>query len=865
MAKVFCTTARQECSIARRLTGSLMITVGLVSLITVGAIYWREVAKNTRELEEKADDIIAYQIGVLAKPLYDLDHHATRIVGATIAHNELVAELTIKDYFGRVAFAYTNPHHAGSVTRTAPVLHDDETVGEVFVSLTADFREHRNRSLLNSFAITILPILFTLIVVSGLLVRTFLRRPLDRLNAMVGAYAEGRYEAIEAHQPYVEFRPFSQVLQTMGRQILGQLRDLATAEEKYRSIFENAIEGIFQSTPEGRYFSVNPAMADLLGYASPAEVLATITDIARQTYLSSEDRERFNRLMEQDGRVIEFETELRRKDGTTLAVSISARAVRDEAGAILHYEGYLVDITRRKKAIEALHRTTAQLALLLESLPIVAFTARAGGDFAITYVSSGIAEMTGFPPECFIGEAGFWAGRIAREDASRIAGELPEVLATGRYRAEYRFRAADGSYRWFDDTRRLVRSPEGGEDHIAGTWRDITEEKRLRSEADYRLQQVIMADKLASLGQVAAGVAHEVSNPNSFIASNIPILEETWQIFIPILEEFAREHPEWRHRSLAASELCQDMEQTIRHIKIGSERINRIVSHLKEFVRSDEGLPPRPVQLNEVVESALTIVGAQARRSAAAIDLRLDPEVPKILGSFQKLEQVFTNLVVNALHAIPERGSGKLTIRTGDLPAHGAVMLQVEDNGSGMEREIMERIFEPFFTLRRDCGGTGLGLSVSYTLVREHHGVIGVLSRPGLGSRFTVFLPVSGEVRLDLRPAILCLHRDPGFTSDLVSLFCEAGDTLLYAVAEAAACLDFLDLHPEVDILLLDWQSLAPAEEIFLAELADRFPLLTRIVYDAPHASTWGDYRLEAPLQVTRLQQILYNIPRQKL
>lgn len=864
---------RKDRSIASRLTASLMITVGLVSIVTVGAIYYREVEKNTRELEQKADDIIAYQIGVLAKPLYDLDQQATRIVGTTISQNELVVQLTIKDYFGRIAYSYANPKRSGSITRSARVLHNNDFVGEVFISLTDEYRERKNRSLLNSFVVTIFFILFSLIVVSGLLVRTFLRKPLDRLNAMVGAYAAGEYEAIDGSQPYVEFKPFTQVLQTMGRRIVGQLKDLATAEEKYRSIFENAIEGIFQSSPEGRYYNVNPAMAELLGYSSPEELLSSITDIARQTYASADDRQRFHRLMERHGRVIEFETDLRRKDGATISVSISARAVRDASGDILHYEGYLVDITRRKKAIEALHQTKEQLALLLESLPIVAFTSRAGGDFGITYVSSGIEEITGYPRERFTGDPTFWAEHISGEDGRRILDELPVLLETGRYRCEYRFRTADGSYRWFDDTRRLVRSPNGDSSHIAGTWRDVTEEKRLRSEADYRLQQVVMADKLASLGQVVAGVAHEVCNPNSFIAYNMPILEETWRIFTPILYDFAEQHPQWRHRSLPIRELCQDMEETIQHIKIGSDRINRIVSHLKDFVRTDEGLPPRPVQINEVVASALTIVGAQARKSVAAIYMLLEPDIPKVLGSFQKLEQVFTNLVVNALHAIPDKSHGKLTIRTRYLTDHGAVMLQVEDNGGGMERDTMERIFEPFYTLRRESGGTGLGLSVSYNLVQEHHGILGVLSRPGMGSRFTVLLPTTWEARLDLRPAVLCVARDAGFTRDLISYFSEVGDTLLYVLNEPAACFDFIDQHPEVDIFVADLETLPPADRAFFPSLTGRFPLMTTILYGADpglspaHAEAVGkaDYYLPAPLQASQLKRIIQKTTRQRL
>jgi PAS domain S-box-containing protein len=173
-----------------------------------------------------------------------------------------------------------------------------------------------------------------------------------------------------------------------------------------------------------------------------------------------------------------------------------------------------------------------QLAMLLESLPIVSFTCRPEGDLGITFISNTIEEITGYKPEQFMADPGFWAVKIAEDDRQKILADLPMNLAADKYRFEYRFQAADGSFRWFDDTRRLVRSPDGTLSHIADMWRDITEEKRLRKEAEYRLQQVIQRDKLASLGVVVAGVAHEINNPNSFITYNVPLLDETWRIFL---------------------------------------------------------------------------------------------------------------------------------------------------------------------------------------------------------------------------------------------------------------------------------------------------------------------------------------------
>ena len=862
-------TARER-SIARRLTTSLILTVSLVSVVTVGAIYLNTVRKNRLELEKKADEIVAHQVGLLAIPLWDLDERSIQVIGKTIFQYDIVAQLVIKDYLGRVVFK-GKKDLADTVSRSVPVYHQDDFVGDVFVSLTRQFYQKSNQKLLFSFLVTIFLILITLIVASGLLVRTFLRKPLDNLNEIVRAYAAGDYSASNRFQPYMEFKPFSHVLAQMGDQITKQMEALQRAEEKYRTIFENAIEGIFQSSPEGRFISANPSMAEMLGFQSPSDLIASVTDIADQLYIRPEERERFSQLMNRGERVMDFEAQLRRKDGRVITGLISARSVRDADSGRIYYEGSLIDITRRKMATEALRETKEQLAMLLESLPIVSFTCRPAGDFGITFISNTIEEITGYKPEQFMAAPSFWAARIAPDDRQRVLDDLPRNLASDKCRFEYRFQAADGSYRWFDDTRRLVRAPDGSPSHIAGTWRDITEEKRLRKEAEYRLQQVIQRDKLASLGVVVAGVAHEINNPNSFITYNVPLLEETWRIFLPILAAYAAEHPEWRYGAMDMVELCDDMNEILNAIRTGSDRINRIVLDLKEFVRIDKG-PLRPVQINEVIEKAFVLVGAQVRKSVAKWQLNLGKNLPAIQGSFQKLEQVVMNLVVNALHAIPEKEKGRLMISTQYIHRLRANVIRIEDNGSGIEPGLVDRIFEPFFTSRRELGGTGLGLSVSYNLVREHNGIIRVLSKPGRGSRFTIFLPVAPGIKLDLRSVVLCFDADPAFQKALAAHFIESGDILLVIPDTVVDLVERIEAWPEAAIILIDQASLQAVGWNSLAQIKDRFPLLTIVLSTdtmdqlpkIPEHVLDPDHVLEKPLQLAKLAEIIRMNRRQE-
>jgi PAS domain S-box-containing protein len=531
------------------------------------------------------------------------------------------------------------------------------------------------------------------------------------------------------------------------------------------------------------------------------------------------------------------------------------------------------EIQERIRAEDKLKRTTEQLSVMLDSLPIVPFSCTAEDNFTITYVSSMINEITGYAPEQFTTGSRFWVRHLHPRDRKPVLAKLEVLPRHTRFHTEYRFRIADGSFKWFSDTRRIVNLPDGAASHIVGTWQDITEEKALRHESEYRHQQLIQADKLASLGEVVAGVAHEINNPNSFITYNVPLLKETWEIFEPIIADYAAAHPEWEKDDIGIEEFCEDMQESIQAIKTGSERINMVVANLKDFARIDESDLPAPVQVNEVIEKTLWIVGAQLRKSIATIDLNLADNLPDIQGHFQKLEQVVANLVVNAANAIPEREGGKLTITTRYIRRITSVLIEIEDNGIGMTSEVMERLFDPFFTTRRDAGGTGLGLSVSYGLVQEHKGMIGVQSRSGIGSRFTVFLPIDREVQLNLQPAILCVDDEESVLKALRFYFDELQDISLQVSRTPEAVMTYLENHPEVDIVLSDILMPGINGWALLRKIKNRYPLLPVILYSGdpfamehkPKATPDPDYFLKKPFDIRGLMRIINSFDRLRI
>lgn len=524
--------------------------------------------------------------------------------------------------------------------------------------------------------------------------------------------------------------------------------------------------------------------------------------------------------------------------------------------------------------VQQLKAAHEQLSLIMESLPIIPYTRRADGDLAITFMGKSVEVITGYTPGQFMDDPAFWLDHVHPDDRSRVMAELEMLINEGILSREYRLQVADGSYKWMSSFSRVIKDAHGRNDYIVGAVQDISDEKKMKQEADMYMQQVIQADKLASLGEVVAGVAHEINNPNSFITYNIPLLEESWEIFVPIINKYAENHPDSKHGNLSLEELTGEMGEIIQAIKTGSDRINKIVANLKDFARLDESAPSSLVDFNKVINDVLTIVGAQARKSVGRIELELAENLPQFHGHYQKLEQVMANLIMNAAQAVPEKEKGKIIIRTRVNMRLHSIIAEVEDNGRGMAPSETERIFEPFFTTRRSSGGTGLGLSVSYGLVQEHKGRIGVLSRPGLGTKFTVILPIDRrQCRLDLQSTILCVDEDQQTLVLLNSLFARVENLQARSITSTGEVISFLQDHPEVDMVLCDMLTHDVAGWPLLESVKRQFPLLTVFcisdLSEKDHhfagRDILPDYFLARPLKLEKLAKIIKKIGRLRI
>ena len=276
--------------------------------------------------------------------------------------------------------------------------------------------------------------------------------------------------------------------------------------------------------------------------------------------------------------------------------------------------------------------------------------------------------------------------------------------------------------------------------HIVSIGVDITEKKAAEEKAETRMRQLVEADKMVSMGILASEVAHEINNPNNFIALNAPILKKAWDDISGILKKYRDACGDFLIANVPYSEMSKEIPVLFEGIEAGSQRIRKIIKNMKNFARRDDQSSLQPVNLNDVIQAALTLVSTQIKNRTVIVLKRLLDPLPPVYGNFQRLEQVVVNLVLNALQALSGKDD-RILIETEFDVENNLVLLCITDNGAGIHPDHIPRLSEPFFTTKSNSGGTGLGLSVCAAILKEHKGTLSFDSAVGQGTKVTFSLP----------------------------------------------------------------------------------------------------------------------------
>jgi PAS domain S-box-containing protein len=489
--------------------------------------------------------------------------------------------------------------------------------------------------------------------------------------------------------------------------VLKDITDRREAERKYRELFDSIQEGLFFATPDGRFLDVNDAMVRMLGYASREELLRA--DVSPHLYPAPEVREKFLRALAERGVLRNYEETLRRKDGTLLHTLQNITAVRDARGRIAQIRGLMLDVTEQKTFQSQLQRerdfnqkilnTTQSMILVLDTAGLISYANR----------------------RCY--EAGYQEGELIGHrlvdwvEASH--GEdfdaALETTANGHQveNLELRVRRSDGSMGHFSISLSPMRDEQNAVNSVVVVMTDITDAALLQAKLAH-------SEKMATIGRLVSGVAHEVNNPLAAILGFTDLLLENPQVPVSARED-------------------------LQIILQETQRTKDIVQDLLSFARQ-RPVQRELVQVNNVLRQTIKLRSYDFASHGVEVVEDFEETLASALGDSQQLQQVFLNILNNAYDAVQEAGQrGRIKIHT----RRQAEMIEVavSDNGTGIVDP--QRIFDPFYTTKQVGKGTGLGLSICYGIVRAHGGEIQCWNNEaGAGSTFVVRIPVATEAAL---------------------------------------------------------------------------------------------------------------------
>ena len=612
--------------------------------------------------------------------------------------------------------------------------------------------------------------------------------------------------------------------------VLKDITERKKAEEKYRSLVASVQEGVFIATVQGRFLDFNDAMMRITGYENREELLSL--DIGQILYVNPTERDRLTKLLYEHGSVNDFEFDIRRKDGEIRTVSESSTAVRDVAGNLIAYQGFLLDVSERRRAEQQIRRRNRELVVLNSIAETLSYTLDLGesvhrtlrqilelfeldaaslylfdrdgltlrrlaavghrSEFSRTFPSvglpAGLVQQLHATHATFLSANGLPLPPIAREMQKKEGIESAYIVTLwSKEKIIGGLVVGSRHVREFSVADISLLIAVGSQIASAIDRSRLYEETRQAYENLRRTQeQLVHSEKLAAVGQLISGVAHELNNPLTAILGYSQLLTSNGEV---------------GPQALGYSEKLY--KQAL--------RTHRIVQNLLSFARQHK--PERvPVHLNAILEDTLALRDYDLRMSQIRVHLDLASELPEVPADPHQLQQVFLNLINNAVDAILETGTeGDLHVRTG--AEANQVFVELTDSGPGVKDP--SRVFDPFYTTKPVGKGTGLGLSICYGIITEHGGRILVKNAPERGATFRIELPIQSKVRAQQsaeteapRPTrsgrILVVDANESVLETIAGLLTE--NNHLVTTSKSLAEARRLVAMQEFDLVVADWQ-----------------------------------------------------------
>lgn len=485
---------------------------------------------------------------------------------------------------------------------------------------------------------------------------------------------------------------------------------LRATEQDYRRLFENVAAGVYISSKEGRFIDANQALLDMLGYASKDEFLTI--QIQKDLYVRVQDRINFQKMIEDEGQVLNYPVDFKRKDGSTLPVLLTSHTRLDPAGHVIGYEGICMDQTQVARMQQKVREARDFLNNIIQSSPNAIIGADMNGKIIIW--NTGAEETLGYPAAEVLGQdvRMLYSGDMAYEVMRKMRS--PEFTGPGKLRAfPLTFMHKDGTPVEGTLSASIIRDDTGREVASVGSFVDLGERFEMERRLRRTQEQLLQSEKLAAMGRLTSQLAHELNNPLYGIMNTLELMKTEIK-------------PDNKRRRL----LEMSLSETV--------RLADMLRKMLSFSKPDQE-ERTPVDINTIVDEIMLLHEKQLREVDIKTQIEYARGLGPVLASKNQLRQVFLNMVSNAKDAMPD--GGLLKVSTAGDGTY--VRVEISDTGTGIKPENVDRIFDTFFTTKTDSArGVGLGLSVCYGFVKDHGGDIQVESSWGQGTTFKIILPV---------------------------------------------------------------------------------------------------------------------------
>jgi len=555
---------------------------------------------------------------------------------------------------------------------------------------------------------------------------------------------------------------------------------LKKSEQRLKQITENIHEVFWMTDPKSsKMLYVSPAYEDI--WQRPVSELyenprSWIWSIHKEHIKGVEE----NLERQSAGQSTQEEFRIVLPDGSIRWILNRAYPIKDKEGTVVHVTGVAEEITRRKRAEEELRevheqleekvmKRTLQLTKVNRELQLeieerkkaenaldesvsrykamfenmsngvaVYRAVNEGENFIFVDVNKAVEKIEDISREELIGKSVLEVFPGVKEFG--LFDVFQRVWATGNPEHHPAMLYEDERVKGWREN--LVYKLPSGE--IVAIYSDETERKKAEEALKHSQQQLLQAQKMDALGTLVAGVAHEINNPLSQVMFNMPLLQRLWHDFLPILKKHSAKEPGRKYGGLTYEFLEENLGQLLTDMEMAAKRVATIGGGLKDFSRRSDLADMVPLNINIAVENAMRLVRSTLKKSGVLLELDLAQDLPLMEGNLHCIEQIILNMTINAIEAI-DHDKGKIVMTTGFQEKDGRVTLSIWDNGRGVSPSIADKIFDPFVTDKLTEGGTGLGLSVSYSLVRAHNGEIRFRSQEETGTTFTLFFPATSR------------------------------------------------------------------------------------------------------------------------